>query len=62
MGGICEKCHMDTMLANKAVHIFNNNLMMHFMKNFNSDKNNSHWTSFWLKKLGKQLQRKKIQL
>ena len=36
-----EKYHPDTMLANRAVHIFNDNAMMHFRKMCNVDKNNS---------------------
>ena len=56
------KYHLDIMLANRSVHIINDNEMMHFRKFCNTDEDNSQWTNSWLKRLGKQLQRKKNHL
>ena len=57
-----EKYYQDTKLANRTVHIFNDNAMMHLRKILQNRQNNSHWTSSLLKRLGKYVQRKKNQL
>ena len=48
--------------SNHRTLIFNDNAMMQFRKFCFADENSSHWTSSWLKWLGKQLQRMMNQL
>ena len=57
-----KKHHLDTMLANRAVHILNNNAMMHLRKMLQHRQKQLTLSSSWLTRLGKQLQRKKNQL
>ena len=57
-----EEYHPDTKLANKAVHIFNDNSMMHFRKILHRRQKQLTLDKFLVKKIGRQLQRKKDQL
>ena len=54
-----EKYHPDTMLSNRAVHIFNDNAMMHFRNILQCRQKQLTLDKFLVKRLGKQLQRKK---
>ena len=48
-----DKYHLDTMLGNRAVHIFNDNAMMHFRKSLQHRHNQLTLGMFLVKRVGK---------
>ena len=55
------KYHPDTMIANRAVRIFNDKAMMHFRKILQHGHKQLTLDKFLVKRLGKQQQRKNCQ-
>ena len=53
--------YLDTIIANRAVHIFNDNAMMHFRKILQCRQKQLTLDKFLIKRLGKQRQKNQLQ-